>query len=154
MKTTLDILIEARAIVASDRWTKTMLCDTRGKVCALGAIGRAIGWSDEHMIFKKDAETYDVLAVHPATTALSRAVPADHRKRAGGEEYWNVIDFNDDVNLVSEGDHEAHQKKVIALFDKAIADERARVQEQEAGAPLPPVEQPALAHSAPLERED
>lgn len=133
---TLDTLVKAREIAASDRWDTAMLCTTDGRVCALGAVGAALGWTPKFMLNSSDSETYDVLAKHPAVHALSAALPDERR---GARNEWDVINFNDDVRGISEGDYEAHHAKVVDLFDRAIADERARIQEQDAGQPVEPL---------------
>lgn len=142
--TTLDVLTQARQVVASERWRPTMLCDREGKVCALGAIGVALGWTDEFLMSGSDQETYDVLGAHPATAALLAALPDEHRSH---RDWWDVVSFNDAANRISESNYETHQKKVVALFDRAITDELARTQEQQAGEPVRPitVEQPVEA---------
>lgn len=113
-KTTKQILIDARALIAAKNgWMRGELKDGNC-YCAVGAIAaaRGIDFDDLDM---HDAD-YDVLIYdnrHPAFFALADEIPHFLRRYNDlypASELWN---WNDD--------HRRRQEDVVALFDRAIA---------------------------------
>lgn len=98
---TLEVLVAARAEIEKG-WCKSMAINTRGDVCALGAIDAALG-EDRKIPRTLARRAYERLDV---VEALSTS--ADH-----------IIHFNDLPSTTKED--------VLARFDRAIAAEAAKV---------------------------
>src|SRR6185312_7723821 len=104
----LGILRDARALIADEKdWAhRGVLCDHRGRVCAIGAVMRARGVTVDALCGTRWELLYGQAQVDPAVQALARAASTNGYASTMG--VWLVND---------EGDH----AKVLALFDKAIA---------------------------------
>lgn len=103
----LKVLRAAKDSIADERnWTNDgVLCDTTGRICALGAVGRALGISDE-MLRDQGNGTYDSLEKQPAVIALAKASESNAA---------------DPTVAVYRANDRQHHADVLALFDKAIA---------------------------------
>lgn len=92
-----DVLLAARARLATGKWCKGFISDANGNVCARGAIFRACGWGPE---------------IDEVERALESFIDASRYRRR--REIGLIPAFNDDpdTTLVD----------VLALFDKVLAD--------------------------------
>ena len=122
MKTTVDVLREAKAIIVDEgRWGSGELCDVQGRVCALGAIARVVygDWDDEN-------EVYPRLRREGAVLALSEAID----DLWGDDPLWRIYGMNDDDFSADGKTHlslaERHTR-IIDAFDRAILAESAKL---------------------------
>src|SRR5687767_7173278 len=101
---TLDVLRTARALIADEaKWATIDLCTPDGRFCALGAIGRVIGFTEDEL---RGWRNYVPLRQHPAVVALGETTGhADERMTD------RVARFND------KNPHAV----VLDLFDRTIA---------------------------------
>lgn len=110
-----DTLIKAKEILLKRGLARETLIDAGGSVCALGAIGLAVGVAEDALDFSLFwPEEYDPLDIFPlrgvgkpAMDVLSKVIQPD----ADPDFSW-VYQFSDDANGVNE---------VAAKFDEAIA---------------------------------
>jgi hypothetical protein len=101
--TTLDVLIRARAEVEAG-WCKGRSVDSRGNVCAMGALETALGVPK---LQRRNTKSIPGIALR---YALARELPAG---------YPNVPVFNDDPHTT--------KADVIELFTRAINAEAVKV---------------------------
>jgi hypothetical protein len=94
---TLDVLVKARAEVEKG-WTQGRPCDEHGNVCAMGALGRAMGLVLSTRVGSAPLEVYR----SPASDVLHRLTPRS----------MTLQQLNDLP--------ETTQADVLALFDRAI----------------------------------
>jgi len=113
MKTTVEVLVEARALVDTpQRWGKWYLEGEKGgPMCALGALTQVLGFAIRPGV-------YPSLDAHAATAALIAALGKDLPTANRADIVWS---FNDDPSTT--------HVDVLAMFDRAIANERAKAQE-------------------------
>jgi len=103
MKTTIEILKEARDLIAKDGAWGQHAYEANGCFCALGAINE---------VARGDASA--VPASDPAREALARAINVHYVYGEGA-----IYHFNDTLGRT--------QAEVVAKFDEAIAAEEAKV---------------------------
>src|SRR5688500_11013094 len=100
MMDTLTVLRDARAMLSEGRWCKGQLDDGNGNHCAIGAVSVA-GSGD---VFGDDYGAINALAA-----ALTR-----------GQHAYGVVNFNNEPATTL--------ADILALFDRAIAAEEAKLQ--------------------------
>lgn len=109
---TIDVLRCAKEEIVDESqwWTGGLICNTTGRVCALGAIAKVLFGPDRLREADDDQEgIYDALIGHPAVAALDAVIQSDH----GEDDVDRVFYFND-------RHEENHHAKVIDAFDRAI----------------------------------
>ncbi|AVO22078.1 hypothetical protein PBI_WAITS_48 [Gordonia phage Waits] len=110
-----ETLTTAKELLQTSGWAKGDLIKDDGCLCALGAVGLAVGHeaairSDDYDIFDEDPKA------SAAVKALTDQIPVESLKRlyldAESADYSYVHEFNDWS--------ETREEDVLALFDKAI----------------------------------
>jgi hypothetical protein len=71
------ILEQAAAILERDGWATGNLCETGGQKCALGAIGSAMGLSNDLLNYSQ-VQAYGELKDHPAVDLFAEHIANTH----------------------------------------------------------------------------
>src|SRR6185295_11040321 len=108
MKTVLQILQEARALIAKG-WTQgTYYTPDKSKFCLVGALSEASGPLDTHTL----ATDVRIQAYRKAAEAVAKGLMVDSTPGEHDEFYIGLVPFNDQPGRTKD--------EVLALIDKAI----------------------------------
>ena len=110
----LEVLRRARGLIEDPaNWTRGMVGDRSGRVCAVGAVGRAIGLDFTNVCTPEYYADEAVARAHPAIAALVAVAPKS--------------DIETALSPVARVNDEQGHAAVLALFDRAIERTEAEI---------------------------